>query len=170
MRVSGFGNLLSGSSEDGPGLMTGNQLEYQRTLEHDLEKRIQSMLERIVGMQKAVVRVSSVINFRQVEHTEETFDPESQVVRSEQRTQERSSDVNNQAGGIPGVASNVPPGAPLEPTQNSSTSTQVQNETLNYEINRRVSRIVEPTGSLQKLSVAVLLDGCCCGRGDAFWV
>lgn len=157
--IDGFGNLLSGASEEGPGPLIGTQLEYQRSLEHDLEQRIQSMLERIVGMNKAVVRVSSVVSFRQVEHTEETFDPDSQVVRSEQRNQERSSEVNSQAGGIPGVASNVPPGESLEPAQNSSNTTQVQHETLNYEINRRVSRIVEPTGSLQHLSVAVLIDG-----------
>jgi flagellar M-ring protein FliF len=157
--LDGHGRLLSDTSDDGPTRLSGSQLEYQRSLEKDIESRIQTMLERIVGANKAVVRVSSVLDFRQVELTEERFDPNGQVVRSEQRNQEKSSGVNGIAGGVPGVASNVPAPPSTEPTQTSSTSNQAKSETLNYEISRTVSRIVEPTGTIKKLSVAVLVDG-----------
>ncbi len=157
--VDGHGNLLSSTGNDEGGLLTSSQLEYQRSLEKDIETRIQTMLERIVGTNKAVVRVSSVIDFRKVETTEERFDPNGQVVRSEQREQERSSGVNGQSGGVPGVQSNVPPGTEGEPPLTSSTTSQNKNETVNYEISRTVSRIVEPIGSVKKLSVAVLVDG-----------
>jgi flagellar M-ring protein FliF len=100
-----------------------------------------------------------LIDFRKVETTEERFDPNGQVVRSEQREQERSSGVNGQSGGVPGVQSNVPPGTEGEPSLTSSTSSQNKNETVNYEISRTVSRIVEPIGLVKKLSVAVLVDG-----------
>ncbi len=157
--LDGHGRLLSDTSEDGPTRLSGSQLEYQRSLEKDIESRIQTMLERIVGANKAVVRVSSVLDFRQVELTEERFDPNGQVVRSEQRNQEKSSGVNGIAGGVPGVSSNVPASQSTEPTQTSSTSNQTKSETLNYEISRTVSRIVEPTGTIKKLSAAVLVDG-----------
>jgi len=161
--VDGHGRLLSDAADDGPTRLSGSQLEYQRSVEKDIETRIQSMLERIVGTNKAVVRVSSVLDFRQVEMTEERFDPNGQVVRSEQRNQEKSSGSSGQAGGVPGVASNVPAGPQQQqqapPAQNSSNSTQTKNETLNYEISRTVSRIIEPTGTIKKLSVAVLVDG-----------
>ncbi|MCE9536297.1 MAG: flagellar M-ring protein FliF, partial [Nitrospirae bacterium] len=158
--VDGHGRLLSSAagSDDAAGL-TGSQLEYQRTVEKDIETRIQSMLERIVGQNKAVVRVSSILDFRKIETTEERYDPNGQVVRSEQRGQEKSNGVNGVSGGVPGVQSNVPPGTDQEPPQTSSTSNQTKNETVNYEISRTVSRIVESSGNIKQLSVAVLVDG-----------
>ncbi|MGZ9189581.1 MAG: flagellar basal-body MS-ring/collar protein FliF [Nitrospira sp.] len=157
--VDGHGNLLSNTSTDESAGLSGTQMEYQRTLEKDIETRIQTMLERIVGVNKAVVRVSSVLDFRKIETTEERYDPNGQVVRSEQRGQERSSGVNGTSGGVPGVESNVPGGTEAEGGQTSSTNNQTKNETVNYEISRTVSRIVEPTGTIKKLSVAVLVDG-----------
>lgn len=157
--VDGHGNLLSSTSTDESAGLSGTQMEYQRTLEKDIEARIQSMLERIVGVNKAVVRVSSVLDFRKIETTEERYDPNGQVVRSEQRGQEKSSGVNGTSGGVPGVESNVPGGTEAEGSQTSTNNNNTKNETVNYEISRTVSRIVEPTGTLKKLSVAVLVDG-----------
>lgn len=157
--VDGHGRLLSGSPQDDGARLTDSQLEYQRTLEKDIEGRIQTMLEHIVGANKAVVRVSSLLNFRQVETTEERYDPNGQVVRSEQRSQEKSAGTNGVSGGVPGVASNVPPGKDAEPTQSSTNSSQNKNEMVNYEISRTVSKIVEPIGTVKKLSAAVLVDG-----------
>lgn len=117
------------------------------------------MLERIVGQNKAVVRVSSLLDFRKIETTEERYDPNGQVVRSEQRGQEKSNGLNGVAGGVPGVQSNVPAPADQELAPTSSTSNQTKNETVNYEISRTVSRIVESSGSIKQLSVAVLVDG-----------
>jgi flagellar M-ring protein FliF len=117
------------------------------------------MLERIVGANKAVVRVSSILDFRKVETTEERYDPNSQVVRSEQRGQEKANGVNGVSGGVPGVQSNVPEGAGQEPAQTSSSNNQTKNETVNYEISRTVSRVVESSGNIKQLSVAVLVDG-----------
>lgn len=157
--VDGHGHLLSSTVQDETAGLTNTQLEYQRTIEKDIEGRIQSMLERIVGLNKAEVRVSSLIDFRKIETTEERYDPNGQVVRSEQRGQEKANGVNGMSGGVPGVQSNVPGGTEQEPTQTSSNATQTKNETVNYEISRTVSRIVEPIGSIKKLSVAVLVDG-----------
>jgi flagellar M-ring protein FliF len=157
--VDGHGNLLSSTSTDESAGLSGTQMEYQRNLEKDIETRIQSMLERIVGVNKAVVRVSSVLDFRKIETTEERYDPNGQVVRSEQRGQEKSSGVNGTSGGVPGVESNVPGGTETEGNLTSTSNNNTKNETVNYEISRTVSRIVEPTGTIKKLSVAVLVDG-----------
>jgi flagellar M-ring protein FliF len=159
--VDGNGRLLSegGGGGDGATRLTGSQLDYQRTLEKDIELRIQSMLERIVGNNKAVVRVSSVLDLRQVEMTEERYDPNGQVARSEQRTQEKATGTNGVTGGVPGVASNVPPGQSQEAAQTSSTNTANKNEVINYEISRTVAKIIEPIGTIKQLSVAVLVDG-----------
>jgi flagellar M-ring protein FliF len=162
--VDNHGQVLSRSSDgSGAGELPQGQLDYQRNFEKTLETNIQTMIERVVGAGKAVVRVSSVLDLRQVESTEEKYDPDTQVVRSEQRTQETRSDSSESAtpSGIPGVLSNVPPGskgAPSSGPANQNASSK-KNEVINYEISKTVSRIVEPVGTVKQLSVAVLVDG-----------
>ncbi|MFQ5455226.1 MAG: flagellar basal-body MS-ring/collar protein FliF [Nitrospirota bacterium] len=157
------GNILSLTSDDSmDARLTNSQLEHQRNVDKNFEKKIQSMLERVVGKDKAVVRVSSTIDYKRVERTEETFDPDIQVPRSEQRTQEKSSGKNITPVGVPGVISNIPEGdigGEANETRETSSQTQKQNETVNYEIGKTISHIIEPTGTIMRLSVAVLVDG-----------
>ncbi|MGD9849761.1 MAG: flagellar basal-body MS-ring/collar protein FliF [Nitrospirales bacterium] len=161
--VDHHGKVLSQNAGDDDAQMTASQIETQRRVEHDLEQRVQTMLDQVLGQDKSVVRVTAPLEFRQVEITEESFDPNSQVVRSENRSQEK---VLEQGGsrrveqGVPGVSSNVPSGQTSGGTGGSGQKeAKRKNETLNYELNRKVSKIVEPTGAIKRLSVAVLVDG-----------
>ena len=111
--VDSRGKIRTTGSEGSSAIqMSSTQLEFQKNLEQKLQQKIQSMLAQVVGSDKALVRVSSILDLRQVELTEEKFDPETQVVRSEQRSQGNSNGTSSYAspGGVPGVASNVPPG------------------------------------------------------------
>ncbi len=155
------GNVLSTGDSDDSRLtgMSNTQQEFKRELEGGLEKRVQTMLEKVVGKGKAIVRVSAALDFKQEEKTEEIFDPDSAVVRSEQRAEEKSKGSTPVAMGIPGVASNLPEGEGGAAGGVSSNSFAKTNETMNYEINKIVKRIIEPTGAIKRLSVAVLLDG-----------
>lgn len=155
--VDNHGQVLSQNSADGDAQLTASQIETQRRVERDLEQRVQTMLDQVLGREKSVVRVTAPLEFRQVEITEESFDPNSQVVRSENRSQEKVVEAGSPLG-VPGVRTNVPNelkasegGRPKEAKR--------KNETLNYEVNRKVSKIIEPTGSIKRLSVAVLVDG-----------
>jgi len=155
--VDHHGKVLSDEGKRGSAQLNASQLEMQRKVEKDLEQRVQSMLDTVLGVNKSVIRVSAPLDFRKMEVTEETFDPDSQVVRSEQRSQEKVTEEVPQSG-VPGSRSNVPSEAPPEGA-NGPKQAKRKNETLNYELNRKVSKIVEPTGSIKRLSVAVLVDG-----------
>ncbi len=137
--------------------LTAAQFEYKRGLEKDIEMRIQSMLERTIGAGKVVARVSTEMVTTHVERTEETYDPDGQVVRSEHRTKEKMSGGSSSSG-VPGVLSNVP-GGTGGGSGGASSSRQKQDEVINYEISKTISRIVEPIGEIEKLSVSVLVDG-----------
>jgi flagellar M-ring protein FliF len=153
------GHLLSQGEDSDPVTRLGqSQWEFRTSLERTLEKRVQTMLEKALGPNRVIVRVSADLDFKQIEETEETYDPEASVVRSEQRSEEKTKEGYPSPSGIPGVRSNVPPGQKQSESANSSTF-QRSNETINYEINRRTRRVVEPTGQVKTLSVAVLLDG-----------
>lgn len=152
--VDQYGNLLS-APKDPAQLVDATQIEYKRNIEKTYEKNIQSMLENIVGKGKAIVRVSADIDFSKVEKLEEKFDPDTIAIRQEQRMQEKT--MGPQTGGIPGVLSNQPGQAAQTTTQ--SVQSQKQQENINYEVSKTISKILQSTGQIKKLSVAVLVDG-----------
>jgi len=150
------GNLLTGANKQDESItaISSYQLEYKRELENNLEQRVARMLERIVGVGNAIVRISADVDFRKVEQEEELYDPESVVVRSEQKRSEKVGGIS--FGSVPGVKANQPGrsgAAGVALNQPSEKKEQV----LNYEINKVVKRIVESSGAIQRLSVAVLV-------------
>ena len=157
--VDSHGHILSQPAGDLSAQQTGASADAKQAVEKDLEARIQSMLERVVGRGKAVVRVSSVLDFRKVERTEEAYDPNIQVVRSENRSQEKTSAKEETEGGIAGTTSNLPDKTTTATAGGSTNSAVRSNATINYEINKSISRIIEPVGTLKRLSAAVLVDG-----------
>ena len=155
MVVDSSGAILSTASVgDGSPLSkrVSSQIEYQRNIEKDLANRIQSMLEKVVGTGKVVAKVSAAVDFKVVEKTEEAYDPEEPVVRSMRRNS-RKSTLPSEGG-----ESTVAPTAEGLATA-SSMGREETNEVINYEINRVVSKTALPVGEVERLSVAVLVDG-----------
>ncbi|ACI21849.1 MULTISPECIES: flagellar basal-body MS-ring/collar protein FliF [Thermodesulfovibrio] len=153
--VDQYGNLLS-APKDSTQLAEATHIEYKRNIEKTYEKNIQSMLENIVGKGKAIVRVSADIDFSKVEKVEEKYDPDTIAIRNEQRTQEKT--MSPQQGGIPGVLSNQP-GQPQTGATQQNIQSQKQQESINYEVSKSISKILQSTGQIKKISVAVLIDG-----------
>jgi len=152
------GKILSkgGGVSDPTAKMTATMQETQRVYEKNVEERIQSLLDRIVGSGKTVARVTASFDFKRVERVEEKFDPETIAVRSEQRTEEKGASATA-AAGVPGVQTNLGRTAPAG--SGASSGASKNDETLNYEVSRSTARIIEPVGALSKISVAVLVDG-----------
>ncbi len=154
--MDNLGNLLAKPS-DTDTLLDGKMVEYQRFVDKGFEQKIQSMLEGIVGKGKAIVRVTTRLDFKKVETTEEKFDPDSATARTQQKTTEQTTGATS--GGIPGVLSNQPgqPGASVGSSGQLVSQRQV--ETTNFEISRTLNKISQPGGEIKSISVAVLVDG-----------
>ena len=145
----------SGMADAGAKATTAMQ-ETQRGYERNLEERLQTLLDRVVGGGKSVARVSATFDFKQVERVEEKFDPETIAVRSEQRTEEKAGSSTTSTG-VPGVQTNL--GRTTPGTGGTTGGGSKNDETLNYEVSRSTSRTIEPVGALSKVSVAILVDG-----------
>jgi flagellar M-ring protein FliF len=155
--VDNTGEMLT-SVVDENFAVSSSQLEYQRNYEHEVETKVKSMLEPVVGKDKVKVRVATSFDFTKMEKTEERYDPDSQVARSEQRNIEKSTGATS--GGVPGVATNLPGKQPPVAAQPGTPSvSDKKNETINYEISKTISHIISPTGEIKKLSAVVLVDG-----------
>lgn len=139
--------------KDDTQMFSGEMLEFQQEVEHRMEMRAQTLLDKTMGIDNAMVRISATLDFAKVEKTEELFDGEEPVIRSEQVNTESSGNEDN--GGIPGVESNLQ-GNVFGETTTGPTSSK-NSRTTNYEISKTVSRIVNPVGTITKLSVSVLV-------------
>ncbi|HEY3347786.1 MAG TPA: flagellar basal-body MS-ring/collar protein FliF [Nitrospirota bacterium] len=157
------GRVLSKpADEDGIGMLSSTQLEYKRAVEKDLESRVQSMLETVLGAGKAVVRVTADMDFTRQELSEERYDPQASVIRSQQKSNEKEQNGKYESAGIPGVASNIPgkDGQFQQQAKNGNgPSSERQSETSNYEISMSKTHTVKPTGQVRTLSAAILIDG-----------
>lgn len=154
------GKVLSKRANNSPiGQLTTTQLDYQQNVEEGLRKKVQGMLEEVLGPGKAIARISTEIDFQQVVVTEEKFDPNA-VLRSEQRNVEKPSSQTKSAGGRQetGSESKAAPPAP-SPQSWDMSPMERQNEIRNYEISKVNKQIRSPVGSIKKVSAAVVIDG-----------
>jgi flagellar M-ring protein FliF len=132
----------------------------QRELERALEQRVISLLEPAVGAGAIVARVNAQIETAQVHTTAESFDPESAVLRSERKVSTNQSQNSNATGGLAGAAANQPLAAAGPGTATAKGSSSNHEEELrNYEVGKTVTRTVTRSPRLQRLSVAILVDG-----------
>lgn len=175
------GRLLTSKQSGGDFAASAAQFEYTQKLEHSYAQRIEDLLAPIVGKEAVHAQVATELDFTSNETTEETFNPETPVVRSEQIVQERM--TNGSESGVPGALSNQPPGAAQAPekspkaggapgakgtagkasaekdqlTQAAAVNSK-QRTVKNYELDRTISHTRMGPGVIKRLTVAVVLD------------
>ncbi len=159
------GNLLTGNGSSSAMAMGSEQFTFASSLEEDYSRRIVDLLVPIMGAGKVRAQVTADVDFTAIERTSETFGPNNSIMRSEQTSEERSSDNSKAFGGAPGARSNQPvaaeavPGADTAASSNTSATIQTTKQaTRNYELDKVISHIKEAPGTIKKLSIAVLLD------------
>ena len=156
--VDTAGRLLFRKEGDEDSLQTASQLEYQMKIEKTLRSKVESMLEEVVGVDRASARVTVDIDFSQEERTEENYDPEGQVIRSEQLITEQDGGGES-AGGIPGVKGQLATFTEAGGAGGGVAGLRRNNVVRNYEISRITRRIQGASGVVKRLSVAVMVDG-----------
>jgi flagellar M-ring protein FliF len=135
-------------------ILSGDMLAFQQEVEHRMEIRAQDLLDKTMGKDNAMVRVSATLDFSKVEKTQELYDGDDPVIRSEQINQENSGAETT--GGIPGVESNLQ-GNTLGQDNTNTPSNNKNSRITNYEISKTISKTVNPVGSIKALSVSVLV-------------
>lgn len=173
------GKLLSQSSNGPDGVAGGadaQQLQYVQQLEALYRQRILDILEPVVGRQNVKAQVTAEIDFSQTEQTSETHKPnqtpESGSIRSQQLLESSNPGPAGPAG-VPGAASNQPPGpnaAPINaPAQAlapgapgaaaATTPPSTRRESIiNYEVDKTVRVVRAGSGVVKRLSAAVVVN------------
>ncbi|MFT4823236.1 MAG: flagellar M-ring protein FliF [Halioglobus sp.] len=160
--VDNMGKLLSSQNSNDDFASTKEHFRFTQQLEDSYVERITEILTPILGAGAVRAQVAADVDFTIIEETSERYDPE-RIVRSEQLVEETTSE--KRAGGIPGTLSNQPPEeavvvgegaqeqvAALPPSRSS------KREVRNYELDKTISHTRQTPGTLNKLSIAVVVD------------
>ncbi|MGK6310971.1 flagellar basal-body MS-ring/collar protein FliF [Variovorax sp. DT-64] len=181
------GNLLSAANAGARGLDV-SQLKYAQEIEQGYIRRIEAILQPILGASNVRAQVAADIDFSVVERTEEKFapnqDPRNAAVRSQQSSESNQLGATP-PGGVPGALSNQPPTSPSAPivaprpanapangatppaatTTTATTSTvpggpssSRKDTTTNYELDRSIRHVQQGAGGIKRLSVAVVVN------------
>ncbi|MET3440772.1 flagellar M-ring protein FliF [Variovorax paradoxus] len=178
--VDQHGNLLSAANAGARGLDV-SQLKYAQEIEQGYIRRIEAILQPIVGATNVRAQVAADIDFSVVERTEESYkpnqDPRSTAIRSQQSS-ESTQQGATPPGGVPGALSNQPPQTPAAPitappapnaaprppapaaptTAGSAPGSARKDVTTNYELDRSIRHVQQGAGGVKRLSVAVVVN------------
>ena len=177
--VDQHGNLLSAANAGARGLDV-SQLKYAQEIEQGYIRRIEAILQPIVGASNVRAQVAAEIDFSVVERTEESYKPNQDPRAASIRSQQSSESMQQGAtppGGVPGALSNQPPQTPSAPitappnaaapapgTAATATAASTapgssrKDTTTNYELDRSIRHVQQGAGGVKRLSVAVVVN------------
>ncbi|MFA7557467.1 MAG: flagellar basal-body MS-ring/collar protein FliF, partial [Hydrogenophaga sp.] len=163
--VDQSGRLLSDEKLNPELSASKEQFAHTRTLEESYVQRIESILTPVLGPDGVRAQVSADVDYAVTEQTQETYNPETAAMRSEQRFEQTNTGTDPM--GIPGALSNEPPGAgrapevlPAQgtPAAEGENMRSVRRATVNYELDRTISHTRSAVGQIKRLTVAVVVD------------
>jgi flagellar M-ring protein FliF len=144
------------SLTDGMASSMGAQFDYQRRIEMNLANKAESMLARMLGDGKSVVRVTADIDFRETTRTEHTFDPDTKV-----KIRESIETVTQTGGGSPTVGGPVgttPYINQQTPASGSPSEYKTERNETDYDNTSIDETVRDIPGSITRLTIAAIVD------------
>lgn len=156
--VDDKGNLLARGDGDSSFYSAAQLDERKLSYENRLSQTIENLVFKYVGEGKARAEVAVEMDFDRSTENNETYDPEGQVIRSTQTI--KSSDDSTEPGGQSASVENKLPNAGANTAgANGTTKSNKSEETVNYEISKKIKTHVKETGGIKRISVALMVDG-----------
>ena len=131
--------------------------ERRAAFEKRMRKQIEDIVSSVVGSGRARVQLSADFDYNKITQTSDKFDPEGRVLRSSQSREESSATADN--NGQVTVNNELPGNQGGNNTSTARDQSKKSEETNNYEISRVTKTEVTEAGRVNRISVAVLVDG-----------
>jgi flagellar M-ring protein FliF len=153
--VDESGQLLADGASSDADQQVGD--ERRAAFEKRMRKQVEDIVSSVVGQGRARVELSADFDYNKITQTSDKFDPEGRVLRSSQTREEQSATTDNN-GQV--TVNNELPGAQQNNNQQAARDqSKKTEETNNYEISRTTKTEVTEAGRVNRISVAVLVDG-----------
>lgn len=153
---------LGGEDEEDSGIGSDSKADdYRTAYENKMKRVVEDLLEKTIGSGKVRAQVAAEINFDRIVTNAEIYDPDSAVIRSVQTSEERErTPVGSEDSLDVSMMNNLPGENNVEAMiYNQAATSEHIEETKNYEISKTIKSEITETGVIQKLSIAVLVDG-----------
>jgi flagellar M-ring protein FliF len=131
--------------------------ERRSAFEKRMRKQVEDIVSSVVGQGRARVQLSADFDYNKVTQTSDRFDPEGRVLRSSQSREESSATAEN--NGQVTVNNELPGNQGGNNAAAARDQSKKSEETNNYEISRITKTEVTEAGRVNRISVAVLVDG-----------
>lgn len=152
------GSLLANGAASDASTDGATGEERRVSFERRLREQVEGIVSSIVGNGRARVQLSADFDYNKITQTSDRFDPEGRVVRSSQSREESSATADNREGQV--TVGNELPGAQQQNAQpTAKDQSKKSEEIINYEISRVTKTEVVEAGRVNRVSVAVLVDG-----------
>ena len=160
--VDNTGNVLSVHDEDGSLIaVTSSRLRARQEVENYLAKKVETMLEKVVGTGNVVARVPADINTDSETITQEVYDPLKKVIKTENSTIERTSEPATNPGGPAGITPNIATGGANTQIAAGATN-QVdflkQDTVTEYAVSKSMTNKVVLPGHIKELNAAIFVN------------
>jgi flagellar M-ring protein FliF len=159
--VDSNGNMLAdgtGKVGDPTATTKNNQRVAELEYASEVQRRVQTLLDKILGPNKSAVQATVDMDWTQREVTSNSFEPTTIALRSSQVITESSSSADGSTGGIPGAGSNLPTPIATNVASSGASNFQHNEQTLNYEVSQVQSKEVIAPGKVTRVSVSVMVD------------
>jgi flagellar M-ring protein FliF len=136
------------------------QHDIRMNFEGKLSRTIESLLEKTLGPGHARAEISADMDFDKMTSTSVEFNPDGQVARSIQSTSE-GVNANEASGNDAVTVQNAIPeaGQGASGANSSKNQTNRSEENSNFEISNVTKNLIKESGTIKRLSIAVLVDG-----------
>jgi flagellar M-ring protein FliF len=131
--------------------------ERRAGFEKRMRNQVEAIVSSVVGAGRARVQLSADFDYNKITQTSDKFDPEGRVLRSSQ-TREESSLTADNTGQVT-VNNELPGNQNRDTAPAARDQSKKSEETNNYEISRTTKTEVTEVGRVNRISVAVLVDG-----------
>jgi flagellar M-ring protein FliF len=155
--VDEAGRLLADGSGTGSDADNAVADERRAGLEKRMRNQVEAIVSSVVGTGRARVELSADFDYNKITQTSDRFDPEGRVLRSSQTREESSASAEN--SGQVSVNNELPGNKPQDNATPARDQSKKTEETNNYEISRTTKTEVTEAGRINRISVAVLVDG-----------
>jgi len=159
--VDEAGRLLADGADDSLSGLGAGADERKLAFERRLRENVETIVSSVVGPGRARVQLTADFDFNRITQTTDKFDPEGRVVRSSQTREETANSSEAREGQVT-VGNELPGGQQNRQQQNdggNKSDNRKSEEIVNYEISRTTKTEVIEGGRVNRISVAVLVDG-----------
>lgn len=140
------------------------ETDFQRQVEKEIERRVQSQLDMTFGMGKAIVRCSAITKLDRSEVRKTTYTPvvggrDGIASKEGVETEEFTGGPGGRVGGAPGTGANIfNQNLNGQGNQQGAGNYKRSKQDREYKINEEQELLIKPGGGVQRLTLGIFVD------------